>query len=170
MDSTKVLVVFHSSTGNTKKVAEAISEALSADLEQIREVNPRPVDIKGKGLRNFLNIGWAAMGAFAGRTTSIREAQHDPAGYDLVLIGTPVYAGSVARPVRAYLKQYRDRFGEVAFFCTGEDPNNEKVFRQKEEVCGKAPQAVFPFHAPKVQAGEFLPQVEVFVSRAARRV
>ena len=164
MDEKRALLVFHSASGNTKKVAEAIAQALAADIEQIREVNPRPVDIKGKGLGNFLNMGRVVLAAIAGRATPIEKAQHDPAGYGLVVVGTPVYAGSVPGPVRAYLKRYRADFKEVAFFCTGEDPNNAGVFERLERICSKAPRAVCAFHAPQVRSGEFLPQVEEFVA------
>jgi hypothetical protein len=34
-----------------------------------------------------------------------------------------------------------------------------------EAACGKAPKAVFAFHAPKIKAGEFSSQVEAFISR-----
>jgi flavodoxin len=164
MSGRRVLVVFHSSSGNTKKVAEAIAEALSADVEQIREVNPRPVDIKGKGLGNFSNMGRVVLGAITGRTTPIEESEHDLADYDLVLIGTPVYANALPMPVRAYIVQHRHKFKELAFFCTGEDPNNERIFQLMEDACGKSPGAVRAFHAPGVKADEFHPQVEEFVS------
>jgi flavodoxin len=164
MEGEQVLVVFHSASGNTGKVAEAIAEALSADIEQIREVNPRPVNIQGKELGDFMNMGRVVLAAIAGRATPIEEAQHDPAGYGLVVVGTPVYAGSVPGPVRAYIKRYRADFKEVAFFCTGEDPNNAGVFERLERICGKAPRAVSAFHAPQVRSGEFLPQVEEFVA------
>jgi flavodoxin len=164
MEGKQVLVVFHSSSGNTRKVAEAIAEALPADIEQIREVHPRPVDIKGSGLGNLLNMGRVVFAVRGGRATPIEEAQHDPADYGLIVVGTPVYAGSVPGPVRAYLETYRPNFREVAFFCTGEDPNNAGVFERLEGICGKAPRAVCAFHAPKVKAGEFLPQVEEFVA------
>ena len=161
----KTLVVFHSSSGNTKKVAAAIGEKLVADVEQIREVKPRPVDIKGKGLGNLLNISRAALGGMTGRTAAIADPQHDPADYDLVLIGTPVYANSLPAPVRAYIAQHRSELESVAFFCTGEDPNNEHIFELLEEACGTTPLTSFPFHAPKIRADEFHPQVEAFISR-----
>jgi flavodoxin len=164
MEGKQVLVVFHSSSGNTRKIAEAIAEALPADIEQIREVNPRPVDIQGKEFGDFLNMGRVVLAAIAGRATPIEEAQHDPADYGLIVVGTPVYAGSVPGPVRAYIKRYRADFKEVAFFCTGEDPNNVGVFERLERICGKTSRAVCAFHAPRVKAGEFLPQVEGFVA------
>jgi hypothetical protein len=81
------------------------------------------------------------------------------------VIGTPVYAGAAAGPVWAYIKRYGSGLKDVAFFCTGEDPHNEKVFAKMEGKVGKAPRAVFPFHAPKIKAGEFGPQVEEFVAK-----
>ena len=165
VEDRKTLVVFHSVSGNTKKVAEAITEALSADVEQIQEVKPRPVDIKARGLGNFLNMGRVVFAAMSGRAVPIKDVRHDPADYDLVVIGTPVYAGAAAGPVWSYIKRHRSEFKDVAFFCTGEDPHNEKVFVKMEETAGKAPRAVFPFHAPKVKEGEFGPQVEEFVAK-----
>ena len=170
MTDRKTLVVFHSSSGNTRAVAEAIAQALSADVEQIREVNPRPANIRAKGLRNLLNVGRVGFSATTGRAAAIESAQRDPSRYGLTLIGTPVRAGSVSPPVRAYLEQYRDRFTELAFFCTGEDPDNVKVFQQMEEVCGRPPRAVSAFHAPMVMAGEFDSQVDEFVSALAQLV
>ena len=160
----KALVVFHSSSGNTKKVAQAIGKALSADVEQIRLVKPFQVDIKGKGLSNFVNISRAALGGMTARAAPIQEAQRDPANYDLVLIGTPVYANSLPAPVRAYIEQYRPKFKEVAFFCTGEDPNNEHIFELLEEACGQTPRTSLPFHAPTIRADEFHSQVEAFIA------
>jgi NAD(P)H-dependent FMN reductase len=165
MDDKRVLVVYYSSSGNTRQVAQRIAQALSADVEQIREVNPRHVDIKGRGLANFLNMGRAVLGGMAKRPASIREVRHDPDDYDLTVIGTPVYANSLPAPVRAYLDRTRKRLGEVAFFCTGEDPSNAHIFDLMEAACGRAPKAVCAFHAPVIRAGEFLPQVQAFVSR-----
>ena len=108
-------------------------------VQPIREVNPRPVDIKGKGLGNFLNMGRAVFGALAGRAVPIEESAHSPDEYDLVVIGTPVYANSLPAPVRAYIQRHWSQFKEVAFFCTGDDPHTERVFQRMREACGKAP-------------------------------
>nr|MBC7245894.1 NAD(P)H-dependent oxidoreductase [Chloroflexota bacterium] len=166
MSGKKVLVVFHSSSGNTKKVGQAIAERLSAAVEEIQEVNPRPVDIRGKGLRNFLNMGFVVFHALTNRTVPIKAAQHDPADYDLVVIGTPVYASSLSAPVRAYLRQYSSRCKEVAFFSTGLDPNPApRVFQQMEQVCDKTPKAVYAFQAQRILAEDFPSQLQEFISR-----
>lgn len=165
MNARQVLVVYFSSSGTTKKAAQAIAEQLSATLEEIREVNPHPADIRGKGMHNFLNMGYVVFHALTGRIVPIQTVQHDPAAYDLVVVGTPVYAGSLPAPVRAYLRQYGAKCKGVAFFCTGLDPRPpRRLFQHMEKACGKVPKAVCAFQAERVQAGDFLPQVEEFVS------
>jgi flavodoxin len=158
------LVVYHSSSGNTRKVAEAIAAALGADLEPIRTQKPVDVDIKGKGLDNFLNMGRVVMGGRLGRDVAIKDPLYDPSGYALVVVGTPVYANSLPAPVRAYLSSHRGGFKSLAFFCTGEDPANAHIFELMEKAAGQAPEVRQPFHAPAVREDRFLAHVTTFVS------
>ncbi|MGC9348111.1 MAG: flavodoxin family protein [Anaerolineae bacterium] len=164
MTEQRILVVFHSSSGNTKKVAEAVAARLSADLEQIRERDPHPVDIKGKGFGNFLNMGRAVMGGKSKRAAEIEDAQYNPADYDLMIVGTPVYANTLPAATRAYLETYADRLPQVAFFCTGEDPNNRHIFELMATASDKQPVAWLPFHAPQVREGTFASRVEEFLT------
>ena len=81
------LVVFYSWTGNTGKVARALAETLSAELEEIREVKPRG------GLFAFLRSG---MEASRKRPAPIVRCSRNLADYDLVILGSPVWAASMA--------------------------------------------------------------------------
>jgi len=163
--SKKTLVVFHSASGNTKAVAAAIAEALSADLEEIREVHPRPAKIGGQGLGNLINFLYSGFSASLGLPTQIHEAQHKAADYDLVVVGSPVYAGSLPAPARTYLKQYQSQFKEAAFFVTGEDPEKARALKQMGQVCGKVAKAAAAFKADKIRAGDFQARVQDFVAR-----
>ena len=164
MTNGNVLVVYYSSTGNTRKVGEAIASALSADAEAIREVNARQARPQSGGLGNAISFVRAGFRAITGRATPIVDSQFDPASYDLLIVGTPVHAGSVSAPVRTYLQRYADRLSKVAFFCTGGDPENRKVFEQMEEICGAKPTAISAFHAPRVEADEHSPQLQEFLA------
>lgn len=126
----KALVVYYSRTGNTRKVAETLAEALGAETEEIVAKKPR------KGLR-----GWFFSGAEASRKipAEIEPAKKDPAAYDLVAIGTPVWAWTVASPVRAYLERHGKDIKQAAFFCTMGSAGAEKTFTAMEELCGKKP-------------------------------
>jgi len=161
----KALVVFHSAGGNTRAVASAIAEALSADLEEIREVHPRPAILGGQGFANLFNFLYCGFSSFVGRTTQIHPAQHEAGNYDLVVVGTPVYAGSLPPPARTYLKQYHSQFKKVAFFVTGEDPDKARALAQMGQVSGKAAKAAAAFKADRICAGDFQAQVQEFVAK-----
>jgi flavodoxin len=164
MQEQKVLVVYYSSSGNTRKVAQALAGKLNADLEEIRPVQRVDADIKGKGSRNFGNMGRLVFAGKLKRTAALQENEHDPADYDLVVVGTPVYANTLPPEPRTYLTQHKGQFKSVAFFCTGEDPNNAHIFDLMIDACGQAPIVSQPFHGPTVMEGNFMPDVERFAS------
>lgn len=128
----KCLIAFYSRTGTTRKVAHELAERLGADVEEIVDTRSR------SGL-----LGWfsAAKDATLRRGTGIEPPQEDPADYDLVLVGTPVWAFTVSCPVRSYLQQQRERLPEVAFFLTTGCSGMAGTFDTMGEVCGKTPRA-----------------------------
>jgi len=163
----RILVVYYTSAGSTGKVARALATELGADLEAIQPEKRVDVDIKGKGLRNFGNMGRVVMGGRRQRTVPLAPAQHDPAAYALVVVGTPVYANTLPAEPRSYLVQQRDKLAKVAFFCTGEDPANAHVFDLMAEACGRTPVAIQPFHAPRVKADDIADDLTAFAARLA---
>jgi menaquinone-dependent protoporphyrinogen IX oxidase len=152
MTHSKVLVTYFSSSGNTKKVAEAIARALSADMEEIQEAHPRPVSIRGRGFGNFLSIARSGFHGMSSRSVPIREVQLRPSDYPLVVLGSPVYAGSLSGPMRAYIDKYASQFRSVAFFVTGEDPARSKILAQMEKAAGIKPVASATFKADEIRA------------------
>lgn len=125
----RVLVVYYSRTGNTKKVAEVISKTLKADLDEV-------VDLKN---RRWL-AGWIGGGR-AAATKKLTEIKFkkDPSKYDLVVIGTPVWAGNMVPAVRTYLTKHKLR--KVAFFATF-GGREDKTFEEMEKISSK-PVAVY---------------------------
>jgi len=127
----KSLVVFYLRTGTTRTVAEAVSERLGSDVDEIHDTRDR---------RGF--IGWMSAGRDAGKRklTTIKDVTKDPGQYDLVVIGTPVWNNTVSTPIRTYIAQHRDRLNEVAFFCT-QDTEKSRVFEEEELLVGRKPVA-----------------------------
>lgn len=103
----RILVSFYSRSGNTKKVAEKISKSLSADIDEIKDLKDRTRTI----------MGWIISGrdAMQKKSTKIKYRKN-PSSYDLVIIGTPVWAWTISPAIRAYLSE--NKFKKVAFFCT----------------------------------------------------
>lgn len=105
----KILLVYYSRTGTTRMVAEALARELKCDVEEIQpERNYR-------GIWGFLVGGYEAA---TQKIPKIRPTVKNPRDYDLVVIGTPVWASTMASPVRSWLAQHPKSFNNVAFFCT----------------------------------------------------
>ncbi|HNV93849.1 MAG: flavodoxin [Candidatus Methanofastidiosum methylothiophilum] len=126
----KTLVVYYSRSGNTKKIAEEISKNLKCENEEIIDSKNR------KGA-----LGWiiAAIDAHSKKLTTIKGTTKDPAKYDLVVIGTPIWAALMAPAVRVYINENKGKFKNVAFFCTYGGSGDAKAFGEMEDYIGITP-------------------------------
>lgn len=120
----KSLVVYYSRSNVTKKLAEDIAGKINADIE---EINPK-VNYQGK-------IGFARGGkhAMSEKIIDIEDAKFNPADYDVVYIGGPIWAGKSSTPVISYLNQNKEKFNNVKFFLTAANDDYVKGFEQMEK-------------------------------------
>ena len=158
MIALKILVIYYSRTGATRRLAEAIANALQADIEPIIDRENR------SGIFGYLR---SVAQSLQKRDALIEPMKTDPASYDLVVIGTPVWAWSVSSPVRAYLAAYRGHLPDVAFFCTMGGRGSEHAFKEMQVIAGKAPRANCALTAREVASetygahiAQFLEQLE----------
>jgi len=128
MSEAEVLVVYYSRTGTTRLFALAIAKMLSADLEAICDCGNR------KGVAGYLR---SLADTIRKRPVEIVPAGRDVTAYNLVVIGTPVWASSVSAPVRSYLVENRARLLQVAFFCSFGGRGADKAMRQMRELVGR---------------------------------
>lgn len=112
MGHPKILVVYYSRSGTTRKVAEALSAELHCDRKEIVEETSR------SGILGYLQSVIEARRQVPSRMVVANSDHNDPSIYDLVVIGTPVWAWSMSSPVRAYMVANKARLPAVAFFCT----------------------------------------------------
>jgi hypothetical protein len=103
-------------------MAEAISDELGSDLDEILDGNDRSGTLRG----------WFQSGkdATKGNLTTIEHGR-DPTDYDLVVIGTPVWAWTMTPAIRTYLAVHT--LPEVAFFCTY-GIHSGRAFQEMEEA------------------------------------
>jgi len=154
----RTLVVHYSRTGHTRAVAEAISAALGADLEEIVEKDKR------HGL-----LGWlrSLRQALAKTPVAIEPAEHRPAAYDLVVFGTPVWAGTISAPVRAYLSAHGAEAKRVAFFCTLGGSGGDKTLVEMAQLCGAKPAATLAVTERELRSGALREKVTGFATELA---
>ena len=152
----RTLVVYYSRTGTTRAVAEAIAERLEGDVEELIDTRKR------KGPWGFLV---AIRDATKKRMSPIRPVQKRPADYDLVVVGTPVWASTMSSAVRAYLTDCAAEIRKVALFCTQAGKSPGHTFADMEELCGRPPVATLSLRAKLVKAGQFAPMVDEFAEK-----
>jgi hypothetical protein len=113
-------------------MAEALAKALQADIEPI-------IDRKNRsGIFGYLR---SVAESLQKRGAAVEPMKTDPRSYDLVVIGTPIWAWSVSSPVRSYLAANRGRLPDVAFFCTMGSRGGARAFEEMQAIAGKAPRA-----------------------------
>jgi len=105
----KTIVVFYSRTGNTKFVAEQIASELGAEIEEV-------VDLKNReGKMGWLSAGRDATG---NKETQIGETEKNLDTYELVVVGTPVWAWGPSAAIRTFLSKHSFAGKKVALFFT----------------------------------------------------
>jgi len=149
----KVLIVYYSRTGNTKKVAEAMQEKLACDIEEIQ------------GQKSYAGVfGWTMAGKEGSQKVAakIKPTFKNPADYDLIIFGTPIWAWNISSPLRGYLLKNKSKFKKIAAFCTM-GGNQGQSFEEIEKICQKTLEAKVAFVDKEVLAGK-LDGIKSFVN------
>ena len=126
----KTLIAYYSRTGVTAEVAKDLQKEFSAEVEEIKDIKNR------SGI-----IGWikSCYDAIRGIPAKIKPIEKDPTEYDTVIIGTPVWASTMANPILTYITENKTKFKNVAFFCTCGSSGYNKTLAKMEEVAAKEP-------------------------------
>lgn len=94
--SNKVLIVFFSHTGNTREIARQIRQITGGDMVELRPEQPYPTDYNEvvKQAKQELNAGYKP----ALKTNLVHLES-----YETILVGSPIWWGTVAPPVQTFL-------------------------------------------------------------------
>ena len=155
-----VLVVYYSRSGNTRRLADAIARAGDCDIEELVDETDRS---------GFIGYQRCLVDASFRRLTPLAELEHDPAEYDLVVVGTPIWGWSVSAPVRTFLWRYQRRIHEVAFFVTCGGSGGARVLAQMARAVGRAPRGSLVLTEREIVAGAIEAQAPRFIQDLTRR-
>jgi flavodoxin len=109
----KTAVVYYSLSGSCAFIAKELKAKLDAEPIRLHTEDEKP----RKGFTGFL---WA-IGVMLGiKKAPLKPYTFNPAAYDFIIIGVPVWAGSPARPIRAFLAETGITGKKIALFvCHG---------------------------------------------------
>ena len=145
----KVLVLYYSQTSNTKTVAEEIATRLGADTEEIVAVTPYDGDFQA-------TIGRCMQEREQGIVPEIKPVQADLSQYDVIFLGYPIWFGTYAPPVAAFLNQADLSGKKVVPFCTFGSGGLESSIK---DLAAKQPQAeILPGYGVRAARMDAVPQ------------
>lgn len=149
----KTLVIYYSRTGNTRGVATTIAQELEADKEELREPSRR---------RGWLR---SLIDALRRRDAEILPIERDFADYDLVVIGSPVWASHMSSPILGFLRRERDRLPAYALFVTEGGSGGHKALEEMEAEVGKPALATLEVTKREIESGHYFEHVRLFAKR-----
>lgn len=106
----RILVAFYSMEGNTRLVAGTIAEEAGADILELAPLRELP----SKGIKRYF---WGGKSAFFRERPKLKPQDVKPEGYDVLFIGTPVWAWTFSPPVNTFLSEHDFSGKRVALFC-----------------------------------------------------
>jgi flavodoxin len=106
----KTAVIYYSYEGSCALVAEIIKTELNADIFRIETVDEK----KRKG---FSLILWGGYQVLKGKKPPLKPLSADIGAYDLVVLGTPVWASSPTPAIVSFLSKTSMTGKKIALFC-----------------------------------------------------
>ncbi|MCL2271939.1 MAG: flavodoxin [Treponema sp.] len=109
----KTAVVYYSLDGNCALVADEIKSQLNADLIRLYTKDEKKRSMIG-------NLFWGGGMVFFKKKPPLKPYNFNPAAYDLVIFGAPVWAGSPAPPLNTLISETGVKGKKTAVFvCHG---------------------------------------------------
>jgi flavodoxin len=150
----KTLVVYFSRTGRTRQIAQAIAGRLSADIECIPDVGNR------SGIFGYIRSLREAMQQ---RVINIGAPNKNPSDYDLIILGTPVWAHNMCSPLRSYITAQKERFRSVAVICTQGGSGANEVVGDIAKLCGRTPVGTLVLNEREIRKDQFTAKLDGFI-------
>jgi len=148
------LVVYYSRTGTTRAVADKVAQALGATVEELIDTKNR------KGPLGSLAAGKDAL---TKKAVPIQPMTNDPADFDLVIVGTPVWAGTMSSAVRAFLAEHGRRIRRAAVFCTTHVSAIDQTLEAMADMCGGEVVARMGLRRKAVKKDQYADSLAAFV-------
>lgn len=106
----KTAIIYYSYEGNTALAARTIAGEIKADIFEIKTVDEK----KRTGFAKYL---WGGGQVLRHKRPALKPLSLNTDGYDLLILGTPVWAGSPAPALVSFLSERNIKDKKIALFC-----------------------------------------------------
>lgn len=157
----RILVAYYSRGGYTRCVAEQLATRLGAELSPIHERRSRA------GAWGYLRSAWEAL---KGREVEIENPARDPSGYELLVLGTPVWAGHASPPARTFARRFGTGAPRLALFCTMGGSGAAMALAELQQDARHTPLATLALTDREIDAGACELRLADFATLLASRL
>jgi flavodoxin len=127
-DKEKILIVYFSHSGNTRKIAKQIHRNIGGELIEIETIDKYPAD-------HSEILEQARKEITSGYKPALKTKIENINGYTVIFLGYPNWWGTIPTPVSAFLEEY-DLSGKIiAPFCTHGSGGLARTVEAIKESC-----------------------------------
>lgn len=125
----KTAIIYYSMSGNTKYAADKIAEKIETDIIRIEPAKAYP----DKGAKKFI---WGGKSAVMGEKPALQPYEFSAEKYDNIILGTPVWAGNFAPPIRTFIKENPKIHGKKisVFICYSGGGADKAIEKMKKYI------------------------------------
>jgi len=138
----KTLIIYYSYEGNTEFMARSLAEHLKADMLKLEPVNEQ----KHSG---FMKYVWGGKQVFMNRRPELKPLDKNPADYELLIIGTPVWAFTHTPALSTFLQNTTIKGKKIILFCCSQGGNGNVFKNLRAKLEGNEILGQMPFYEPK---------------------
>jgi len=125
----RTLVIYYSFDGNTRLIAESIAKESGADILELKPDKEPPS-------HGFLKYFWGGRQVVMKKVPSLLPFAHHPADYDLLFIGTPVWAFTYAPALAAFFDRFPVTGKKAALFCCSGGACGKTFEKMRQKLWG----------------------------------
>ncbi len=125
----KTIIIYYSLEGNTRLVATAVANLLQADVLSLVPKKAYP----DKGLKKFF---WGGKAATMKEKPELEPYTIDFSKYDVVILATPVWAGTYTPPLRTFIEENDFSGKKLALIACSSGGSTLKCFENIKKDTG----------------------------------
>ena len=122
----KILILFYSFEGNTRRVSKLLSDKLNIPYKEIKPVK----DLKSKGFSKYI---WGGSQVVMKKKPELMEVDINLDDYDTIILGTPIWAGTFAPAIKTLLEDKLKNKKIAFFYCHDGGPGKSEK-KAKEAI------------------------------------
>ena len=136
-----IAIVFYSMSENTAFVADKVKEELLANNNPNGDINVDVIRIEpvkafpSDGAKKFI---WGGKSAVMGDKPELKPYTFEASKYDRIIIGTPVWAGTMAPPVRTFIEENKEALSgkQIGIYVCSAGDKGMKAVEKIKKVLG----------------------------------